>query len=563
MSYQVEILFNDRRARVAIVPVVMNLQVFQEKPELLTKPFQIQSKVDPDVFEPFVQAIAGLEPEITAGNVEDLARLSNELGFASLAMRCSKFLGQNRIGEQQQKIRDLKRRSKEWKAQLATVQQQSAGFQKQVTELGARIESDQEEFARLEKRVADQEGKLKKQKEHLRNHKEEVHKQNTRIVELDERNNELEQLIAELKAKNSDLRKQNAELQERAKSLDAEIERHKSDIHELREAQSRDIASMTEELAEMRERMEGLKDVERLRSKELARLHEENKELMESNEKLHKLLLSNEHVHAQQQEKIVSRQGETAELRSELLSVKAELASVRSQREYQRMELDDLRKRVSESQVPGRLVRGSRSGVSEVSIPMSQERREPAKAGKQFPISEESPLRGIIAYLTKEYGGNVHDQEIVKVLSSGAYTDQPETSAKVVADLKAKSCFISKFHKRDDDIPDTANNWICYDFKNRRVIPTGYAIRSMYNGYVNGPNLKSWSVEVSLDGREWTEIDRRESNADLNAKNVTHTFSVLRHETGRFVRLVNIGRNHFNSDMLCISSFEIFGSLIE
>jgi hypothetical protein len=247
------------------------------------------------------------------------------------------------------------------------------------------------------------------------------------------------------------------------------------------------------------------------------------------------------------------------------MSVKAELAAVRSQREYQRKELDDLRKRTSDSQPLHRSLRGSRSSVPDgpVSIPSTHKPRETPMVGKQFPLSEESPLRGIIAYLTKEYGGNVHDQGIVKVSSSGAYTDQPETSAKVVADLKAKSCFVSIFHKKDEDIPETANNWICYDFKNRRVIVTHYAVRSMYNGYVNGPNLKSWLIEVSLDGCEWTEIDHRESNADLNAKNVTRTFSVLRRETGRFVRLVNIGHNHFNSDMLCISSFELFGSLIE
>jgi hypothetical protein len=107
-----------------------------------------------------------------------------------------------------------------------------------------------------------------------------------------------------------------------------------------------------------------------------------------------------------------------------------------------------------------------------------------------------------MAYLTKEYGGNVHDQEIVKISSSGAYTNQPESSAKVVADLKAKSSFISEFRKKDDDIPDLPNKWICYDFKNRRVIPTQYTIRSMYNGYMNGPNLKSWLIEVSLDGHE-------------------------------------------------------------
>jgi hypothetical protein len=81
--------------------VVTNLQKFQERPQLLTEPYRIESSVNPEVFRPFVEAVAGLEPEITAENVEDLVRLSNELGFASLAMRCSKFQGENRIGEQQ------------------------------------------------------------------------------------------------------------------------------------------------------------------------------------------------------------------------------------------------------------------------------------------------------------------------------------------------------------------------------------------------------------------------------------------------------------------------------
>jgi hypothetical protein len=91
--------------------------------------------VNPKVFQAFAEAISGYEIEITDENVEDLVHLSNELGFASLAMRCSKLQGQNRIGEQQQKIRDLKQRYKEQKSHLLAAQQQAAGFQKQILEL--------------------------------------------------------------------------------------------------------------------------------------------------------------------------------------------------------------------------------------------------------------------------------------------------------------------------------------------------------------------------------------------------------------------------------------------
>jgi hypothetical protein len=41
MSSRVDLLFQERRARVAIVPAVTNLQLFQEKPELLTKAYRI------------------------------------------------------------------------------------------------------------------------------------------------------------------------------------------------------------------------------------------------------------------------------------------------------------------------------------------------------------------------------------------------------------------------------------------------------------------------------------------------------------------------------------------
>jgi hypothetical protein len=92
-----------------------------------------------------------------------------------------------------------------------------------------------------------------------------------------------------------------------------------------------------------------------------------------------------------------------------------------------------------------------------------------------------------------------------------------------------------------------------------------HSISDAQKPFIRRPVKRKWtSVSAGTQhAPSWTEIDRRDSNSDLNGKDITRTFVVLHHEVGRFVRLVNIGRNHFNSDMLCISSFELFGSLIE
>jgi hypothetical protein len=78
---------------------------------------------------------------------------------------------------------------------------------------------------------------------------------------------------------------------------------------------------------------------------------------------------------------------------------------------------------------------------------------------------------GIIAHLTGECRGNVHDRQVVAITSgsfeketvganphSGAYNDLPQHAAKNVADLKTDSCFRSAYREKKEDIPHTRNN---------------------------------------------------------------------------------------------------------
>jgi hypothetical protein len=93
-------------------------------------------------------------------------------------------------------------------------------------------------------------------------------------------------------------------------------------------------------------------------------------------------------------------------------------------------------------------------------------------------------------------------------------------------------------------------------------VPTHYAIRTNELKLGCG-HLNSWLVETSVDGKNWREVAREEGNTQLNGERFTGTFAVAAGGECRFIRLVNIGRNHFGDDQRVISPWEIFGSLVE
>jgi hypothetical protein len=117
------------------------------------------------------------------------------------------------------------------------------------------------------------------------------------------------------------------------------------------------------------------------------------------------------------------------------------------------------------------------------------------KKGRQFDVPD-----GIIAHLTRECGGNVHDCSVVAVTSgsfekeicganphSGTFKDDPRYAAKNAADLETCSCFESAYRSSSEDILHTVNNWVCYDFMERNIVPTHYTIRAsrLGPGYSN------------------------------------------------------------------------------
>jgi hypothetical protein len=120
---------------------------------------------------------------------------------------------------------------------------------------------------------------------------------------------------------------------------------------------------------------------------------------------------------------------------------------------------------------------------------------------------------------------------------------EPTYDLQAVVDLTDFSWFCS----------DGPRQWVCWDFHEMRLIPTYYTMSSPYT--------KSWILESSLDGEEWTEIDSR---PDLMAPGDWEaSFPVPKTVECRFIRITQTGKDFRGEDRLWIHVFELFGTLFE
>jgi hypothetical protein len=166
-----------------------------------------------------------------------------------------------------------------------------------------------------------------------------------------------------------------------------------------------------------------------------------------------------------------------------------------------------------------------------------------------FPRNGPKSLDGIIAHLTRKYSDKVRTNEILAITSKSTW--KPGCEPEQVAHLNTNSRFVSE---------NGTGEWICWDFRERRIRPTHYTIACPY--------LKSWVIEGSLDGLRdnWTEIDRQTNNQDFtNVKDHSRmaSFACSNHQEFRFIRLTQTDHNHTGDDYLSIYTVEFFGALSE
>jgi hypothetical protein len=164
------------------------------------------------------------------------------------------------------------------------------------------------------------------------------------------------------------------------------------------------------------------------------------------------------------------------------------------------------------------------------------------------PFPGKPSFEGLISCLTKAAGGNPHDKELISATGASHYGS---SNARNVAEFGTETYFGSN---------NIENQWMCYDFKDLRVSVTHYLIRTpdRDQGWCH---LRSWVIEGSQDGSNWTELDRRENDPRLNGPKSTCNCEIRNVIETRFVRIRSIGPTWRADHYLWLTAFELFGAL--
>ena len=176
-----------------------------------------------------------------------------------------------------------------------------------------------------------------------------------------------------------------------------------------------------------------------------------------------------------------------------------------------------------------------------LSVPHVDEKRERYhQSGINIPYDHQNPLNGICNYISDLAGGNAHKKEQIEISVSSTCGGK----AQELINYRVDSEWYSY---------DRAGQWISVDFKQRRVSLTGYSLQSAFEG-PGKYHPKSWDVEGSDDGQNWTLID---------SEHLIHVWEFKRTNWYKFIRIKLTGLNHYGNNFFNISHFEFFGRLLD
>ena len=172
----------------------------------------------------------------------------------------------------------------------------------------------------------------------------------------------------------------------------------------------------------------------------------------------------------------------------------------------------------------------------------------------QFLFHENHEFDGIIKYLLNQSGDDI--DKYMNITSSSIENDKNIPINAVLFDDE-DNYFATK---------NIQNSWICFDFKDHKIIPNNYSICS-YFGMIGTCHPKSWVIEGCNDKNDengWEIIDEQKNSDKLNNSNITYTFDIQnpQQKSFRYIRLRETDSNWNNSYNLCFNAIEFYGYLI-
>ena len=163
-------------------------------------------------------------------------------------------------------------------------------------------------------------------------------------------------------------------------------------------------------------------------------------------------------------------------------------------------------------------------------------------------------FEGIIQHLRGPEKRNPNDTGIINVTSSSTCS---YLYPKYAVDFDSDQYFYA----------NGSLDWLKYDFKDKKIRPTRYSIKTRNDNDVQNP--VNWCIEVSNTGEDsdWRIIDSRSGVTSVSKRNQSDTFDIqtrlTTEENYRYIRFRSTGNTSRNCTCLAISSLEYFGTLID
>lgn len=176
--------------------------------------------------------------------------------------------------------------------------------------------------------------------------------------------------------------------------------------------------------------------------------------------------------------------------------------------------------------------------------------------GKEILYDSNNRFKGIITYLGNGNSKTVIDNKIVEFTSSSCAGNSHLPS--FAADYENNNYFHSNYDQ---------NEWLCFDFKERKVKPSHYSLKS-YADSKNYYNIQNWCIEGSNDNKSWKVLDERIGDKSLDDTNASNTFEIQKklgpYDFYRYLRIRQTGENTKGNDYrLIIRYLEYFGHIKE
>lgn len=177
-------------------------------------------------------------------------------------------------------------------------------------------------------------------------------------------------------------------------------------------------------------------------------------------------------------------------------------------------------------------------------------------------------LNGIFNHLRQKLGDSLYNNEIIKLSAGGSLHKSYPVSNLIKYDKENIENSFFNYEGPVSNYPiSESDSWIDFDFGERKINLTSYAILSCSHTIDNGCKAKSWRIIGSNDHDHWDVLNHQLNRSELKDPNSQHIFECEKSsQYYRYIRYIQEetwNTNNAYKYLIHYKCIEFFGSILE